>query len=716
MAGPLAKEVMKQQGTVVSDDSQTPTFLEEVNKEILEEAPTDAFRRPTAGDFVTAEVSAAGEDGCHVWRSWNVGAGPPWVTAGVDLDRAVRTMRCGEQCLLKQRGEEVPVAVTMRLVGHERSEDLLHDARLVRTTVAEGTGWHVPRVGTELKVRFAWRTALPEASLPQSTSNGDATASKECAIVLGGSTEASTVDCRDISDLRRQLFRAFGVPVLTRLDEQNSEPSSGPVLRVLHGDTELVNGGTEGMPAAKAISLLQASSALPGRGTSSPSAHREAREVAMRLEATGSAASSPASPSSDLGVILCSAEDWIPGIAGRLAIADLRVGQRCIVHISPDLAFGAAGLPDFGVPPEAKLEYDIELLKIMTMEDVSLDKTRTAMKKITREGEGYERPVEGTEVTVRLEVHDDASGAVLVEEQKLAFQVACGQYCSVLEETILTMKKGEACEVRCTDDKLYRDQELGLKPGQAVAVLFCIEILDFHKIDLYGAMDDALRVAHSAKRKEIGARFFKEGNWQRALKRYQHVTSNLGYLDHWKDAAAKAEAVSLRRLCNLNAAACHIKLEAWREAEKCCAAVLREQPDNIKALFRRGHALKELADYQEAEQSLRKVLELDKENKEARTMLVKLKQFVKTEVAQQKQMFSRMMAGAGSPTAGTNGSSAASEAATPTTAAQKKAAAEDDIELDDITLCPTGVWAWGIGGLLAATALGLYLSRSVRSK
>jgi len=144
--------------------------------------------------------------------------------------------------------------------------------------------------------------------------------------------------------------------------------------------------------------------------------------------------------------------------------------------------------------------------------------------------------------------------------------------------------------------------------------------------------------------------------------------------------------------------------------------VLREQPDNIKALFRRGHALKELADYQEAEQSLRKVLELDKENKEARTMLVKLKQFVKTEVAQQKQMFSRMMAGAGSPTAGTNGSSAASEAATPTTAAQKKAAAEDDIELDDITLCPTGVWAWGIGGLLAATALGLYLSRSVRSK
>ena len=44
-----------------------------------------------------------------------------------------------------------------------------------------------------------------------------------------------------------------------------------------------------------------------------------------------------------------------------------------------------------------------------------------------------------------------------------------------------------------------------------------------------------------------------------------------------------AYRAKLRRVSNTNAAACHLKMEAWRDASKACDAVLKEEPENVKA-------------------------------------------------------------------------------------------------------------------------------------
>lgn len=286
---------------------------------------------------------------------------------------------------------------------------------------------------------------------------------------------------------------------------------------------------------------------------------------------------------------------------------------------------------------------DAEPAQNLTLQDVSPGRDGTVTKKVTRESEDYIWPTEGAEVTVKLDVRD-ASGDILVAERELTFALASGQYCYALEETVLTMKKGQICEVRCSDPSMYADPELGLSPVHGRAVVFVLELLDFQQVDLYGLEEDE-RVQHCARRKEVGTKFFLLGNWHRALKRYQHVISNLAYVTHWKNEGARSEALILRRACHLNAAACWLKLEAWREAEFACAEVLHEEPDNVKALFRRGQALKELGEFREAERSFRKVLEADKDNKEAARMLLKLRQSVKCEIEQQKEMLSRMAKG-----------------------------------------------------------------------
>merc|ERR1711956_203913 len=62
-------------------------------------------------------------------------------------------------------------------------------------------------------------------------------------------------------------------------------------------------------------------------------------------------------------------------------------------------------------------------------------------------------------------------------------------------------------------------------------------------------------------------------------------------------------------------------------------------------LFRRDQALNKLGEYREAGQIIRRVLELDLDNKEAQRTLVRLRQAAKAEAEEQKGMFSRMARG-----------------------------------------------------------------------
>jgi hypothetical protein len=77
-------------------------------------------------------------------------------------------------------------------------------------------------------------------------------------------------------------------------------------------------------------------------------------------------------------------------------------------------AFGESGKPSSGndgaVPPNASLQIDLELVSWKTVSDITKD--RKVLKKILKEGEGYERPNDGAVV----------QGTVL---QLIAFQSFC---------------------------------------------------------------------------------------------------------------------------------------------------------------------------------------------------------------------------------------------------------------------------------------------------
>uniref|UniRef100_A0A453RM24 Uncharacterized protein n=1 Tax=Aegilops tauschii subsp. strangulata TaxID=200361 RepID=A0A453RM24_AEGTS len=76
----------------------------------------------------------------------------------------------------------------------------------------------------------------------------------------------------------------------------------------------------------------------------------------------------------------------------------------------------------------------------------------------------------------------------------------------------------------------------------------------------------------------------------------------------------KKQSKQLKITCNLNNAACKLKLKDYKQAEKLCTKVLELDSQNVKALYRRAQAYTQLADLELAEVDIKKALEIDPEN------------------------------------------------------------------------------------------------------
>ena len=66
------------------------------------------------------------------------------------------------------------------------------------------------------------------------------------------------------------------------------------------------------------------------------------------------------------------------------------------------------------------------------------------------------------------------------------------------------------------------------------------------------------------------------------------------YMDNW-EAKEKGEGDALKKACKGNEAQGWLKLEQWREVEKLCNEILKDETFNVKALNRRAQASHRLA-------------------------------------------------------------------------------------------------------------------------
>jgi len=148
------------------------------------------------------------------------------------------------------------------------------------------------------------------------------------------------------------------------------------------------------------------------------------------------------------------------------------------------------------------------------------------------------------------------------------------------------------------------------------------------------------KIEVAKRKKEEGNDFYKIGKFQKAIKKYKKA-ARFFENDAGLTEEQKKTAETVKVPCYLNTAICKLKVGDYQDALKNCEDVLKTQPDNVKALFRKGQALNCLDVWDEATKILTRTLELDPQNGDAKKELAKIKQ----KRAQQDQKDKKIYAG-----------------------------------------------------------------------
>ncbi|XP_057808471.1 peptidyl-prolyl cis-trans isomerase FKBP62-like [Salvia miltiorrhiza] len=338
------------------------------------------------------------------------------------------------------------------------------------------------------------------------------------------------------------------------------------------------------------------------------------------------------------------------------AVKTMKKGEKVLLTVKPQYGFGEKGKPASGdegaVPPNATLNIELELVSWKTVSNVTDDKK--VIKKILKEGEGYERPNEGAIVRLKL-VGKLQDGTVFLnkghgdnEDDLFEFKTDEEQVIEGLDRAVTTMKKGEVALLTIAPEYGFGSteskQELATVPPNST-LCYEIELVSFDKEKESWDMNTAEKIEAAGKKKEEGNTLFKAGKYARASKRYEKAAKFIEYDTSFTEEEKK-QSKALKISCKLNNAACKLKSKEYKEAEKLCTKVLELESSNVKALYRRAQAYMNLADLDLAEIDIKKALEIDPANRdvklEYKVLKEKIKEYNKKDAKFYGNMFSKL--------------------------------------------------------------------------
>ncbi|KAG7456811.1 hypothetical protein MATL_G00239860 [Megalops atlanticus] len=266
-------------------------------------------------------------------------------------------------------------------------------------------------------------------------------------------------------------------------------------------------------------------------------------------------------------------------------------------------------------------------------------------KKVLEAGKGPDsRPKKGQNVKVHLKM-SLADGTTVQEEPSLSFTLGDGDVIQALDLTVLLMEIEERALV--STDAKYAYGAVGsaappVPPDAALTLdLRLLEVSDAPDLELLPPRE---RMALADQKRERGNEYYQRGDYAFAVNSYSialQITESSSKVDI--SAEEEAELLEVKVKCLNNMAAAQLKLDHLEAALRSCVSVLAHQPDNVKALFRKGKVLALQGDYAEAIRDLKSALKLEPSNKTIHAELSKLVKKHSEHKGAEQAMYKRML-------------------------------------------------------------------------
>ncbi|KAH1183878.1 peptidyl-prolyl cis-trans isomerase FKBP8-like isoform X1 [Mauremys mutica] len=250
---------------------------------------------------------------------------------------------------------------------------------------------------------------------------------------------------------------------------------------------------------------------------------------------------------------------------------------------------------------------------------------RFLRKLLVREGQGEaSRPQPGQEVTVKLlGVLED--GSLVEKDPKLTFILEQGDVIQALELGVQSMQLGEVSFLLTSF--LYAYGHLGRDPDipSDASLLYEVTLLQIRESPDLRLLPPSARISLSKQKRERGNFHFEREEYQRAMRSYQLALGILDSPGAVPPGPEEEEELQEHRVkCLNNCAAAQLKLQLFEEVLASCNAVLHIDPDNVKALYRKGKLLSEQGEDQAAMHILKRALQLEPTTKAIHAELSKL--------------------------------------------------------------------------------------------